>query len=55
MNSDLPVTVGARSTAVSTADVVPGRVDEVRLSAGALTPDLFLHPQGVAVEDWALY
>ncbi len=55
-DSDLPIMVGARRTAAGTTDVLPGRIDEVRLSAGALTPDQFLNgPDITAVSDWALY
>ncbi|HQH71090.1 MAG TPA: hypothetical protein PK360_03320, partial [bacterium] len=55
VDSDTPVTIGARPAAAGTADAVPGRVDEARITAGALTPGLFLHPAGVAVGGWALY
>ena len=55
-DSDLPIMVGARRTAAGTTDVLPGRIDEVRLSAGALAPEEFLHgPDITDVADWALY
>ncbi|MBN2326234.1 MAG: lamin tail domain-containing protein [Candidatus Omnitrophica bacterium] len=55
--SDLPILVGARrSSQAGTEDVVPGRVDEVRISAGVLAPGQFLiGPDITAVLQWSLY
>ncbi len=56
-DSDQPIIVGARRAPDgSTAQVLGGHMDEVRLSAGVLTPEEFLHPPtDTSVTDWALY
>lgn len=55
--SDQPVLIGARFSPTGTADVLDGRIDEVRLMSVALSPSAFLNPPQDPVEviDWALY
>ena len=52
-----PVYIGAKQTSTGTAEPLQGRIDEVRLTAGALETDQFLQPVEVlpGVTDWALY
>lgn len=55
-DSNLPVLVGARRSQSGTADAIPGRIDEVRLTAGVLAPKQFLiGPNVTAVQEWSLY
>ncbi|MGC9327313.1 MAG: LamG-like jellyroll fold domain-containing protein, partial [Candidatus Hinthialibacter sp.] len=56
-DSDLPILAGARrSSQAGTEDVIPGRMDEVRISAGVLAPEQFLiGPEITAVFQWSLY
>jgi|GEM_PF-5699067 spore coat protein CotH len=55
--SDLPVMIGARRAADGTTDVLRGRIDEVRITAGVLDRQAFLHPSSEqpSVDDWSLY
>ncbi len=57
IGSDFPVYVGAKRMSGATAEVLQGRIDEVRLTVGNLDRQAFLHPSSEqpAVKDWSLF
>ncbi len=55
-DSDAPILVGARRASTGTADRLSGRMDELRLTNGALMPMQFLKPADVTpIEHWMMY